>query len=102
MHKEYKQIIIALFYLLVLSSCKNKNSKESSSNYEVNTTRKERSFEKGTFGYDIAFLQKHYKNTIVLESNDRKSMIVLSPELQGRVMTSTLNGDEGMSFGWLN
>jgi hypothetical protein len=85
-----------------LSSCKNKNSKESSSNYEVNTTRKERSFEKGTFGYDKAFLQKHYKNTIVLESNDRKSMIVLSPELQGRVMTSTLNGDEGMSFGWLN
>ena len=59
-------------------------------------------YKKGTFGYDKTFLQKHYKNTIVLESNDRKSMIVLSPELQGRVMTSTLNGDEGMSFGWLN
>ena len=102
MYKEYKQIIIVLFCLLVLSSCKNKNSKDSSSNYEVNTTPKETAFEKGTFGYDKFFLQKHYKNTIVLESNDKKSMLVLSPELQGRVMTSTLNGDKGLSFGWLN
>lgn len=59
-------------------------------------------FEKGTFGYDMAFLKKNYKKSIVLESNDHKSMLVLSPELQGRVMTSTLNGDQGSSFGWLN
>jgi hypothetical protein len=59
-------------------------------------------YEKGTFGYDKAFLQKHYKNTIVLEGDNKNSMLVVSPELQGRVMTSTLNGDKGMSFGWLN
>ena len=57
---------------------------------------------KGTFSYDKAFLQKHYKNSIILESKDKKSSIVLSPELQGRVMTSTLNGGDGVSFGWLN
>jgi len=59
-------------------------------------------FEKGTFAYDKEFLQKNYKNTIILESDDKNSMLVLVPELQGRVMTSTLNGEEGSSFGWLN
>lgn len=69
---------------------------------EENLDSKEIIFQKGSFGYDKDFLQKHYKNTIVLESEDGKSGLVLSPELQGRVMTSTLNGNEGMSFGWLN
>jgi len=102
MYKEYGQIMIALFCLLVLSNCKRENSKVVNSKYEVNTTPKETVFEKGSFGYDKAFLRKYYKNTIVLEGDNKNSMLVISPELQGRVMTSTLNGDEGMSFGWLN
>lgn len=63
---------------------------------------KDNVFDKGSFGYDKTFLKKHYKNTIVLEGTNKNSMLVVSPELQGRVMTSTLNGDLGMSFGWLN
>ncbi|MDO5977403.1 DUF6786 family protein [Flavivirga spongiicola] len=92
--KTHKQIAVALLCLMTLCNCKNKNSKVEVVEEIVLT--------KGTFGYDKAFLQKNYKSTIVLESEDKKAKIVLSPELQGRVMTSTLNGDKGMSFGWLN
>jgi len=96
-----KNIIIKVsIVLLILSnttSCNTKNKKKVEQIEKTAIT-----LVKGTFGYDKAFLQKHYKNTIVLESEDGKASIVLSPELQGRVMTSTLGGNEGMSFGWLN
>jgi predicted GH43/DUF377 family glycosyl hydrolase len=74
--------------------------------YDVNeiesNIEQKTSFDKGSFGYDKEFLQKYYKNTIVLQSDDKKSGVVLSPELQGRIMTSSLNGDFGLSFGWIN
>ena len=59
-------------------------------------------FKKGTFGYDKRFLKRYYRNTIVLESDADSSGIIISPELQGRIMTSTLGGDKGLSFGWIN
>lgn len=101
-----KYLLIVGFVLLgtILSNCKMEESNEKSHGVKDNDTTvlKESTFDKGTFGYDKAFLKKNYKKSIVLESNDQKSMLVLSPELQGRVMTSTLNGDQGTSFGWLN
>ncbi|PIF02402.1 MAG: hypothetical protein CR996_00395 [Draconibacterium sp.] len=39
-------------------------------------------------------------NVIELGRGDER--IILAPEYQGRVMTSTLAGDEGVSFGWIN
>ncbi len=99
MHKIYLKSGLIFLCVVTLSSCKNKVSKESNN---TNKDLEEMSFVKGTFGYDKDFLQKNYKNTLVLESDDKKAMLVLSPELQGRVMTSTLNGNEGTSFGWLN
>ncbi|SFS85203.1 hypothetical protein SAMN04487906_1900 [Zhouia amylolytica] len=59
-------------------------------------------FEKGTFGHDEKFLEKYYQDLIVLNTKDEKAKIIISPELQGRVMTSTLNGNKGYSFGWIN
>ncbi|MGQ8335419.1 DUF6786 family protein [Sunxiuqinia sp. A32] len=56
-------------------------------------------FEKGQYGYDLEILQKHY-STIELVAG--ASRIVMIPELQGRVMTSTTNGSDGFSFGWVN
>jgi hypothetical protein len=53
------------------------------------------------FEQDIAFLQRHTK-TIVLSSMDGNARIALAPELQGRVMTSTSQGNAGHSFGWIN
>lgn len=35
-------------------------------------------------------------------SSDSTSKILLSADYQGRVMTSTADGDSGISFGWLN
>ncbi len=54
----------------------------------------------GSFEYDADFLKKYYKNTLVLYNKDSK--VLVSPELQGRVMTSTMEGDKGQSFGWIN
>lgn len=91
------KIKYCVLILIAFVSCKQKSEK----NTNVVKTE-EVSFKKGTFGYDKVFLQENYKNTLVLESDDKKAMVVLSPELQGRVMTSSLNADKGESFGWLN
>jgi uncharacterized protein DUF6786 len=53
------------------------------------------------FGDDVKFLQSHGQ-AIVLSDSSGKAKIALSPALQGRVMTSTANGDSGASFGWIN
>jgi len=91
------KVSVVLLIFNMLTSCDSKMDKK-----ETKIMLNKTVLEKGTFGYDKEFLQKHYKNTIVLESKDGKSSIIISPELQGRVMTSTLNGAAGMSFGWLN
>lgn len=57
---------------------------------------------KGTYGYDLLFLQKHTSGLIELISEDSSSRVLVSPEWQGRVMTSTATGDSGTSFGWIN
>ena len=58
-------------------------------------------FSKGQFGYDLDFLKK-YLHPVVLSSTDEKQQLIISPEYQGRIMTSTANGLHGKSFGWLN
>ncbi len=57
--------------------------------------------EKGTFGYDLDFLEKH-GDMIVLSGNENKAQVIVSPEYQGKVFTSTAEGLEGKSFGWIN
>ena len=59
------------------------------------------STERLTFLDDVAFLNK-YTSTIVLEDRSGKAKIAVSPALQGRVMTSTSDGDNGFSYGWIN
>ncbi len=58
-------------------------------------------FEKGTFGYDHDFLKNHYRGLITLRGED-SAMVLVSPEVQGRVMTSTTRGMNGASYGWIN
>ncbi|MCK5700221.1 MAG: hypothetical protein KAI29_03685 [Cyclobacteriaceae bacterium] len=55
--------------------------------------------EKGTFAYDLNFLSKH-QETILLK--DGEAQLLVCPAYQGRVMTSTSNGNSGLSYGWLN
>lgn len=53
------------------------------------------------FGADVAFLKEHTE-TIVLTDSTSKSAIAIAPAWQGRVMTSTTEGDKGRSLGWIN
>jgi len=53
------------------------------------------------FGDDIAFLKKH-TDVIVLSDKAGQARVALAPAWQGRVMTSTTDGDAGPSFGWIN
>ena len=56
---------------------------------------------KKTFGDDMAFLKKH-TDVVILSDTSGKSQVAILPKLQGRVMTSTAEGTEGLSFGWIN
>jgi hypothetical protein len=51
------------------------------------------------FKSDQEFLEK-LLDVVVLEEGSSK--LLLSPSLQGRVFTSSADGDEGASFGWIN
>ena len=54
-----------------------------------------------TFLDDVAFLNK-YTSTIVLEDRSGKAKVAVCAALQGRIMTSTSEGDSGLSYGWIN
>lgn len=58
-------------------------------------------YEKGTFGYDMAFLKEH-DSLIVLQADGGKAKVVVSPKYQAKVFTSTADGDKGQSFGWIH
>ena len=57
---------------------------------------------KGSFGFDLEFLKKNEPEILVFEDEKGEAKVIISPGLQGRVMTSTAGGDNGISFGWLN
>lgn len=80
-----------LIILLIFSACSNRAKKD----------HVHQDFKKGTFGYDLQFLKNH-GNMIVLSDNDNNAMLIVSPEYQGKVFTSTANGLKGKSFGWIN
>ena len=52
------------------------------------------------FGQDLSFFSKYGVNAILLGEGD--SLIAVSPQLQGRVLTSTYGGAESPSLGWMN
>lgn len=60
------------------------------------------SFTKGKYGYDVAFFSGRKIGTIELKSRDSKACILIVPAYQGRVMTSSVAGNDGASFGWIN
>ena len=54
-----------------------------------------------TFGNDAAFLKKH-TSLVVLHDKTGQSKVIVAPAWQGRVLTSTAEGNTGSSFGWIN
>ena len=55
----------------------------------------------GTFGKDVDFLEKH-TDVVLLSDSSGKGLVAVLPGMQGRVMTSSANGREGQSYGWIN
>jgi hypothetical protein len=53
------------------------------------------------FGEDIAFLMQH-TDVIVLTNKESGATVAVVPAWQGRVMTSSADGESGQSFGWIN
>nr|WP_295927058.1 DUF6786 family protein [uncultured Dyadobacter sp.] len=92
--KRHYPVMLAM--LVAAAGC-HSNNKSDHKALETNQTQAA-----GTFGYDLAFLKKH-KETIVLTAPDNNhAKALINPAFQGRVMTSTANGDAGNSYGWIN
>jgi len=53
------------------------------------------------FKDDLNFLKQH-TDVVVLSARDGQAMAAVNPDIQGRVMTSTAAGLNGLSFGWIN
>lgn len=61
----------------------------------------EKEYEKGTFGYDLNYLSDK-DSLIILKSPDDQAQVILSAKYQGKVFTSTANGLDGNSLGFVN
>ncbi len=85
---NYLLLLLAGVYLW---SCTSQNKKEQDM----------KTFEKGTFGYDLNFLSEK-DSLIVLKSEDGEAQVIVSPKYQGKVFTSTANGLAGKSIGFVN
>ena len=87
------QFIPFLLVIVLTVSCISKGSKETTSEFtQKNYT---------SFGEDVSFM-KAYIDLIELTDPSGQGMVAVSPALQGRVMTSSANGADGRSFGWIN
>ena len=84
--------------VIVMAGCSTPNTKKSNN---MDATAKA-GFSTGTYGYDLEFLKTHKIEFIELKDAAAKASLVVIPGLQGRVMTSSANGKEGKSFGWIN
>jgi hypothetical protein len=79
---------VSILCMLASSSCKSPDKNDTD-------------YVKGSFGYDLRFLEK-YDSVIVLKSGDGDAMIIVSPKYQAKVFTSSAEGNSGQSFGWVN
>ncbi|QRR02161.1 DUF6786 family protein [Dyadobacter sandarakinus] len=95
--KSYPLILVLLSVFLA-SGCRKKSFSTETTTVELHPG----SFPKGTFGYDLAFLKKHITPIILTAPDNASAKLIVIPEYQGRVMTSTAAGDGGNSYGWIN
>ena len=77
-------------------SCQNWNKGTCSKKINVPISSE---YRKGEYGYDLEFLKKYLKPLELVNSDSR---LVIEPEYQGRVMTSSSMGLKGFSYGWIN
>jgi hypothetical protein len=100
------RIFLTLTLLFSLAACSNSKKRQQKENaiQEIVTVEEKKSeslskYEKGTYGYDVNFLDG-FPEFIELHNGDSRLLIAL--KYQGRVMTSTSRGYGGKSYGWIN
>jgi hypothetical protein len=89
-------IISGVVLLAAFMACTTPSSKKTKMMNQKNDTIP------GTYGYDVAFMKAHKMDFVELRDDAGKACLLISPALQGRVMTSSANGESGKSFGWIN
>ena len=90
-----KNICLCLAVLIIFQSGCSSSGNRNSAIMNNNIT-------KGNYGYDSAFFSNNNIKIIELKDNIGKARVMIVPGYQGRVMTSTANGSNGKSFGWIN
>jgi hypothetical protein len=68
----------------------------------ISCNQTDREYQMGSYGYDKSFFQEHNIGFIELKGTNNLSRVLIVPDWQGRVMTSTAGGDGGTSYGWIN
>jgi hypothetical protein len=91
---QFYSVVVVVAALMLTAGC--------SSSATKNSRQMKETFSKGKYGYDVEFFSKHGIKTLELKSADSKACVLLVPDYQGRVMTSSVDGNEGASFGWIN
>ena len=86
-------LLLVIIGSFIVISCTGKQ--ETKNNMETK-------YEKGTFGYDVDYLSEKDSGLIVLKSDDERAQLILSAKYQAKVFTSTANGSEGNSHGFVN
>ena len=87
-------LYILLFITMINSSCGNTSQQQAENKDSL-------SYKEGSFGYDLNFLKQH-DSLVILLSDNGNSQVIVSPKYQAKVFTSTADGNEGLSFGWVN
>ncbi|MDC0177907.1 hypothetical protein OAJ14_07155 [Polaribacter sp.] len=54
-----------------------------------------------SYADDVSFMEEYIK-VIQLTDASNNAKVAISAALQGRIMTSSANGDKGRSYGWIN
>ncbi|MFC6997033.1 DUF6786 family protein [Rufibacter roseus] len=91
-----KTPLLILLLAMSLQACQTNESKT-----QEQSTASQQSTE-GSFGYDLNFLKSKDDSLVVLKSADGSSQVIVSAKYQGKVFTSTAEGIDGRSFGWIN
>jgi len=96
---HFKMGVAAVFLITGLSGCQ-RNTTQSGKERQENTKKME-DYASGTFGYDLSFL-KERDSLVILRNKAGNAQLIVSPKYQAKVFTSTADGNEGKSFGWIN
>jgi len=88
--KKFDYLLIVLLSAMICSCVGNKKEKDM------------KDYAKGTFGYDLNYLSQKDDSLIVLSGDEGKSQIIVSAKYQAKVFTSTADGLDGTSTGFVN